>query len=51
MDIAKELEDLESRSHRVYGPARLGRGARLLLWVLRVYVVAMLGIVVYGFVR
>ncbi len=51
MDIDRELEDLESRARRVYGPARLGRAARWLMWLLRVYVVAMLAVVVYGFVH
>jgi len=50
-EIRQELDDLEARAHRVYGPARLGQGARWLLWLLRVYVAAMLAVVVYGFVK
>ena len=50
-DVTHELEALEARAQRTYGPARLGRGARWLMWLLRAYVVAMLAVVVYGFVH
>ena len=46
-----ELWELEQRALRVYGPARLSRGARALMWLLRVYVVAMLALVVFAFTR
>ncbi len=46
-----ELEELEHRARRVYGPARLGTTAKIIMWLLRVYVVAMLGLVVFAFIR
>jgi hypothetical protein len=46
-----ELEELEERARRVYGPARLSRGARTLMWMLRIYVVGMLALVVFAFTR
>jgi hypothetical protein len=46
-----ELWELEQRALRVYGPARLSRGARALMWLLRIYVVAMLALVVFAFTR
>ncbi len=50
-DGAGELEELERRALRVFGPARLSRAARLLMWLLRIYVVAMLALVVFAFTR
>ena len=46
-----ELEELEGRARRVYGPARLSCGAQALMWMLRVYVVGMLALVVFAFTR
>gem|GEM_PF-4405239 len=46
-----ELEELEQRARRVYGPARLSRGAQALMWMLRVYVIGMLALVVFAFTR
>lgn len=47
----EELAELEQRAVRVYGPARLSPGARALMWLLRLYVVAMLALVVFAFTR
>lgn len=47
----QELSEWEQRAQRLYGPARLSRGARALMWLLRVYVVAMLALVIFGFAR
>jgi hypothetical protein len=49
MNELHELDDLEAKARRVYGPARLSGGTRLVLWLLRVYVVGMLAVVVAGF--
>ena len=51
LNSADELWALEQRALRVYGPARLSRGAGGLMWLLRVYVVAMLTLVVFAFTR
>lgn len=48
---ADELEELEERARRVYGPARLSRRATTLMWLLRFYVVGMLALVVVAFMR
>lgn len=46
-----ELAELEERARRSYGPARLGPTARGLMWLLRLYVAAMVAVVVLGFLR
>ncbi len=46
-----ELEALEERARRVYGPARLSVGATAILWILRCYVVGMLALMVFAFTR
>lgn len=51
MDVRDELDALEARRSRVYGPARLGRGAALAMWLLRAYVVGMSVLIAIGFVR
>ena len=51
MNGADEIWELEQRALRVYGPARLSAGARALMWLLRIYVVAMLALVVFAFTR
>lgn len=50
-NAADEICELEQRALRVYGPARLSRGARTIMWLLRIYVVAMLALVVFAFTR
>ena len=51
MNDVDEIRELEQRAQRVYGPARLSPGARVLMWLLRIYVVAMLALVVFAFTR
>ena len=47
----EELAELEARARRTYGRARLGPTARGLMWLLRLYVAAMVAVVVLGFLR
>ena len=46
-----EPEQIARRRYAPYPRREWGRGVRLLLWVLRIYVVLAVPLVVYAFVR
>jgi hypothetical protein len=48
---ALEAEQVTKRRFIPYPRRKLGRGVKLLLWVLRVYVVLAVPLVIYAFVR
>ena len=48
---ALEPEQRAGRRNTPYPRRKLGRGVRVLLWVLRVYVVIAVPLVIYAFVR
>jgi hypothetical protein len=48
---ALEPEQITRRRYPPYPRRKWGRGVRLLLWVLRIYVVLAVPLVVYAFVR
>jgi len=48
---ALEPEQVSARRCAPYPRRQVGRGVRLLLWVLRVYVMLAVPLVIYAFVR
>jgi hypothetical protein len=48
---ALEPEQVSGRRYAPYPRRQWGRGVRLLLWVLRIYVVLAVPLVIYAFVR
>jgi hypothetical protein len=48
---ALEPEQVSGRRYGPYPRRQLGGGVRLLLWVLRIYVVLAVPLVIYAFVR
>lgn len=44
-------EEWEFRRYRTYGPAKLSRGTRIVMWLLRAYVFTMATLIVASFVH